>query len=98
MNSRLVASFVLLALAVAGCGKKDVYQPREEATKQMVETLTKTLKDPVALNRLVACGGLEREYAHAKSAIPDLEQVANNDKDPKVREAAKKALEKIKGG
>lgn len=98
MSSRLLRLFAAPILFACGCGNSSTVKPLDPKDEQnkRVMSATKALKDPVSLTRQVSAGVLEREGAAAKSAIPDLEEVAKNDKDPKVKQAANKALEKLR--
>lgn len=97
-------SAIVAGMAIAGCGG---YQnaPKIDAKveqNERIKALIKGLKDPSPLARGIAAGRLEQEAIggnpDVKDAVSALEEVAKNDKDAKIKEAASKALAKIKGG
>ncbi len=64
--------------------------------KSKVPELTAALQDPEALMQWQALWSLARMGKDAKSALPQIEKIANDDKaDRDVREAAKKTIEEI---
>lgn len=81
-----VAGMAAEALAAAGPESPDV-----------LTALTDALQKPDWEVRWSAAAALRRLGAHAKSAEKALRTVANSDKDPDVREEARRALVKLSG-
>ena len=71
-------------------------QHRKGDAAKVVPALIKSLKDREVDVRWSAAIGLGYFGAEAKSAIPDLE-IAKNDKDRRVRDAATVAISRIEG-
>ena len=94
---RLILGCLLIFLSV-GCDKTpSVAEPTPETTPWLFpETQIKQLKASDFKARAVAARSLGKMGARAEAAIPELERLANEDKNPKVREIAAEALEKIR--
>jgi hypothetical protein len=99
----LIGTFGLaLLLPSSGCGKKIAVQDstKSEQIKELVDMLTSKQTDTGmgfdirvgAAARLAEIGPAAQEFG----AVPALEKLLKN-KDPKVKEAAREALAKIKG-
>jgi hypothetical protein len=106
-----VFAISILALAVCAGGCSEEAAPAAPETEQpengrrmrpqdvfgpvIVEGNIEQLKDPDAQRRIAACNSLGNMYSGGKAAVPALKQVAEKDRDSRVRKAAKEALAKI---
>jgi hypothetical protein len=89
---------ILLAASVfAGCGDAppQVIDPNKTPWLDP-KTQIESLKDPNFKIRGLAAFNLGNLGEKATDAIPELERLAQNDPNPKVRENAAEALEKIR--
>lgn len=64
----------------------------------MLEEYRENLKSSDAKTRLAGCVGLFNMRDGATDALPELKRLAKNDKDKKVRDAAKRAIRAIEEG
>ena len=93
----LAALLILVACLCWGCGKSppavtDLSQTPWLDPKAQI----KSLKDGNMQIRGIAAHHLGNMGAAAAEAIPELEKLAANDPEPKVRDLSKEAVEKIR--
>lgn len=104
LNLQVASAWMLMLLAIAGCGKRTVNAPLPAPSPDQIKELVADLsvKNPdtgmgfdlrvAAASRLAEIGPVAKEFG----AVPALEKLLKN-KDPKVKDAAEKALAKING-
>lgn len=97
----LIVALVILLSSISGCGRGGS-PPGAPSPATNVPALLeelKVLKGSESVGRRnLAANRLGRLGAKASDAIDELEDVANSDPNPDVRETAKLALAKIRGG
>lgn len=90
---------VLMAclLSVGGCSRPAPVMTEEVARAQDPKHSVEMLKSKNAGDRRLAARRLGRMGANAQFAIPELQRVAQKDKDPSVRTLAEQALRQLQG-
>ena len=89
---------LLLLIALSGCGQESS-PPTDPAKAPWLldpQSQVDSLKDPDFRIRGIAAFNLGNMGALAADAVPDLETIAKDDPDPKVRERASEAVKKIR--
>lgn len=81
-----------------GTHPKGYKEPQNVFGPTLLESYLKNLKNPDAKERERACVGLFNQRSRAREALPELKRLAKNDKDKKVRDAAKRAIKAIEEG
>ena len=102
-RSQLVVTAVFVLVAVLacalGCHKPAAPINADPATTPWLDPKAqiKNLKNTDPRIRSVAATSLGVMGTKAAEAVPELERLAREDANPKVRDAAKEAIEKIRG-
>jgi hypothetical protein len=89
---------LLFSMALIGC-EQATPLPTDPAKAPWLldpQSQIDSLKDNDLRIRGIAAFNLGNMGASAEKAIPDLEKLAKDDPEPKVRESAKEAIEKIR--
>jgi hypothetical protein len=96
--SRRAARFILLiaAASVLGCQKDAPPIDLSKAPWLDPKAQMEGLKNSDFRIRGISAFNLGNIGAKAAEALPELERIAGNDPEPKVRENAREAIEKIK--
>jgi hypothetical protein len=94
----LTAFAWILAVCCPGCGRKSTPLETDPSKTPWLDPQAKikALKQSDQRIRGLAAAQLGEMGAKAADALPELERLANNDPEPKVRQRAKEAIEKIR--